>query len=242
MSSGNSENQFGPDNGESHDGGSPTDDPEQTVFIIDDDEAVRDSLKALVDIRRKKVQTFASGEDFLAAYADDTPGCVVTDLRIIDGMSGLELQVEISRRGYQIPVIVISAYADVSNAVEAMHNGAVTLLEKNCSTEMVWENIIDALSRDRKIRAGRQKTAKLMDRFSQLTRDEIGVMKCIIDGTLNKNIATDLAISLRTVESRRQNVLKKVGVASVQELVRVYVELEQAIGSDPGETLLENAK
>ena len=102
----------------------------QTVFIIDDNEAVRDSIAALVDIRGVPVETFASGEKFLAEYSDAAPGCVVTDFRMEQGMTGLDLQVALRERGSEIPVIVISAYANVSNAVQAMHNGAITLLEK----------------------------------------------------------------------------------------------------------------
>jgi FixJ family two-component response regulator len=103
---------------------------EQTVFVIDDDESVRDSIAALVDIRGVPVETFATAEDFLQRFKNDTPGCVVTDLRIERGMTGIELQEVLSSAGSQIPVVVISAYASVSNAVQAMNNGAVTLLEK----------------------------------------------------------------------------------------------------------------
>jgi FixJ family two-component response regulator len=221
--------------------GQPSEQQEQTVFIIDDDLAVRESIKALVDIRGKQVETFASGEDFLEFYTKEMPGCVVTDLRIDPGMSGIEVQVELSKRGFKIPVIVISAYANVSSAVQAMHNGAITLLEKNCSTEELWANITDGLQRDDALREAQQKVDSLMKRFSTLSPEEIGVMKRIIDGTLNKNIAKELSISLRTVESRRHNVLEKVGVGSVQELVRVYVELEQAIDGPPEKKLLEAA-
>jgi two-component system, LuxR family, response regulator FixJ len=220
---------------------SNTTETEQTVFVIDDDVAVRESIKALVDIRGKRVETFASGEAFLEFYTQEAPGCVVTDLRIDPGMSGIELQVELSKRGFKIPVIVISAYANVSSAVQAMHNGAITLLEKNCSTDELWKNIAEALQLDEELRAAREKVDALMKRFTTLSPEEIGVMKRIIDGTLNKNIAKDLSISLRTVESRRHNVLEKVGVGSVQELVRIYVELEQAIGAPPEKKLLEAA-
>ncbi len=211
---------------------------EQTVFVIDDDQAVRDSIAALVDIRGMPVRTFASAEEFLSFYQAELPGCVVTDLRIENGMSGIDLQVRLQERGFEIPVIVISAYANVSNAVQAMHNGAVTLLEKNCSTDELWQAIVEALQCDSDNRERRVRTAELMERFKDLTPDEIQVMIRIIEGTLNKNIAKDLSISLRTVETRRHNVLAKVGVDSVPELVRVYVELEQNLGRSPAEVLL----
>ncbi|MGZ0170708.1 MAG: response regulator transcription factor [Planctomycetales bacterium] len=213
----------------------------QTVFVIDDDQAVRESIAALVDIRGLPVETFASGEDFLAPYSGVAPGCVVTDLRIEHGMTGLELQVALSERGCEIPVIVISAYANVSNAVQAMHNGAMTLLEKNCSTDELWKAIIEALATDSDRRAASQQHKTLLVRFGQLKPEELVVMQGIIDGQLNKVIAKDLSISLRTVETRRHNLLEKAGVSSVPELVRLYVELEQALGQPPHSYLMGRA-
>ncbi|MHC4878514.1 MAG: response regulator transcription factor [Planctomycetota bacterium] len=213
----------------------------QTVFVIDDDRAVRESIAALLDIRGLHVETFASGEEFLSRFTEDISGCVVTDLRIEDGMTGLDLQVALQDRGFRIPVIVISAYANVSNAVQAMHHGAVTLLEKNCSTETLWQAISDALDKDRETRDATQHVDSLLDRFRQLTDDEMRVLHRIVEGTLNKVIAKELGISLRTVESRRQRVLAKVGVTSVPELVRAYVELEQALGRPPIEALISDA-
>ena len=213
-------------------------DQQQTVFIIDDDEAVRESIAALVDIRGLKAETFASGEEFLRRMTKDESGCVVTDLRIDNGMSGLDLQLALQDRDIRLPVIVISAYANVSNAVQAMHHGAVTLLEKNCSTDVLWQAICDALDQDLKTRTVSEHVDDLRSRFDSLTGDEVQVLTRIVQGTLNKVIAKELAISLRTVESRRQKVLSKLGVATVPELVRAYVEFEQAIGKSPEEVLL----
>ncbi|MDA1163864.1 MAG: response regulator [Planctomycetota bacterium] len=214
----------------------------QTVFVIDDDEAVRESIAALVDIRGLPVETFASAEDFLSSYTEAASGCVVTDLRIEHGMTGLELQVALRERGCQIPVIVISAYANVSNAVQAMHNGAVTLLEKNCSSGELWKSIVEALATDSDLRIEQQQRNTLIDRFSQLKEDELVVLERVINGDLNKVIAKDLTISLRTVETRRHNLLEKVGVSSVSELVRLYVELEQHLGQPPTRYFLERAR
>lgn len=214
----------------------------QTVFVIDDDEAVRESIAALIDIRGLPVETFASAEDFLASYSGVAPGCVVTDLRIEHGMTGLELQVALQERGCEIPVIVISAYANVSNAVQAMHNGAITLLEKNCSSDELWKVIIEALATDSDRRVASQQNRTLLERFQQLKPEELVVMLGVIDGQLNKVIAKELTISLRTVETRRHNVLEKVGVSSVPELVRLYVELEQVLGQSPYNYLMDRAK
>lgn len=210
---------------------------DQTVFVIDDDQAVRESIAALVEIRGYPVRTFGSAEEFLEFYDRDHAGCVVTDLRIDPGMSGIELQVQLSERGFNIPVIVISAYANVSNAVQAMHNGAVTLLEKNCPTEDLWQAITDALRVDRINQETQTATQDVLGRFRTLTPDEVKVMIRVIAGTLNKNIAKELSISLRTVETRRHNVLSKIGVTSVPELVRIYVELEKTLGRPPEELL-----
>ena len=213
----------------------------ETVFVIDDNEAVRESISALIDIRGLPVETFASGEKFLAEYSDAAPSCVVTDLRMEQGMTGLDLQVALRERGFEIPVIVISAYANVSNAVQAMHNGAITLLEKNCSSDELWKAIMEALVTDSERRAANQANKSLIQRFEQLKPEELVVMQRVIDGQLNKVIAKELSISLRTVETRRHNVLEKVGVASVPELVRIYVELEQVLGQTPFQYLMNLA-
>jgi two-component system response regulator FixJ len=210
---------------------------DQTVFVIDDDQAVRESIAALVEIRGLPVRTFASAEEFLIFFESPHPGCVVTDLRIDPGMSGIDLQLKLQESGFNIPVIVISAYANVSNAVQAMHNGAVTLLEKNCSTEELWQAITEALRVDLKNQDTQSATYDLVARFRTLTADESKVMVRIVQGTLNKNIATELSLSLRTVETRRHNVLNKVGVESVPELVRLYVELEKTMGRPPEDLL-----
>lgn len=209
----------------------------QTVFVIDDDQAVRESVTALVDLDGHVSASYSSAEEFLADYTFDRPGCVITDLRIEPGMSGLDLQSALQERGFTIPVIVISAYADVSTAVEVMHRGAVTLLEKNCSTEELRQAIRDALDQDQANRKTAESRKQLLQRFESLTPEEVLVMVRIVNGVLNKVIARELSISLRTAETRRHKVLEKVGVSSVPELVRVYVELEAALGEPPEDVL-----
>lgn len=201
----------------------------QTVFIIDDDGAVRESIAALVDIRGLPVETYRTAEDFLATYSGAAPGCVITDLRIDHGMTGLELQIELNQRGCEIPVIVISAYANVSTAVQAMHNGAVTLLEKNCSSDDLWKSIVEALATDSDRRNRHVRRKALLARFEQLKPEELIVMERVVSGQLNKTIAKDLGISLRTVEGRRHNAIEKIGANSLPDLVRLYVELEQIL-------------
>lgn len=212
---------------------------DQTVFVIDDDEAVRESIAALIEIRGNRVRKFANAEEFLKEFQKGTPGCVVTDLRIETGMSGIELQQALKERGAEIPVIVISAYANVRNAVQAMHQGAVTLLEKSCSSDELWEAIQSALQRDRESRERHNVLQQNLQRFARLNREELEVMVRVVRGMLNKAVARELTISLRTVETRRHNVLQKLEVDSVPELVRLYVELEQELGRPVEEVLLE---
>jgi len=212
-----------------------------TVFVIDDDPAVRDSISALVEVRGVPVRSYSTAEAFLADLPDDRPGCVVTDIRLENGMSGIDLQRVLRDRGSQMPVVVISAYANVSNAVQAMHQGAVTLLEKSCSTEELWAAISEALRRDAEARSGKVHISDVLAKFKTLTDDEISVMVRIVGGVLNKVIAKDLSISLRTVESRRASVLKKIDVTSIPELVRLYFELESAYGRKPEELLGNNS-
>lgn len=209
-----------------------------TVFIIDDDQAIRESMVALVEIRGARARAFPNAEEFLKVFRDNDPGCIVTDIRMEPGMSGIQLQSLLRQRGCQIPVIVISAYANVSNAVQAMSEGAVTLLEKGCTSEQLWSAIEAGLTKDVAIRAKNQVQVGLLQRFKELTPEEVLVMERIVEGELNKVIARDLGISLRTVEGRRSSILKKIGANSVPELVRQYVELEAAFGRRPKDLLL----
>lgn len=212
--------------------------PSGTVFIVDDDPAVRESVAALAEIRGVRVNAFPSAEAFLKGFDPLEPGCLVTDIRMEPGMSGIQLQAALRQRGCEIPVIVISAFANVSNAVQAMAEGAVTLLEKGCSSDQLWKAISEGLERDRVNREKRRGQAELLARFRDLTPEEVHVMERIVEGALNKVIARDMGLSLRTVEARRASVLKKVGANSVPELVRQYVELENVYGRRPAELLL----
>ncbi len=212
--------------------------PSGTVFIVDDDPAVRESIAALAEIRGVKVKPFPSAEAFLSGFNPNEPGCLVTDIRMEPGMSGIQLQATLRERGIHIPVIVISAFANVTNAVQAMAEGAVTLLEKGCSSEQLWKAIAEGLERDHANREKRRGHDELLARFRDLTPEEVHVMERIVEGALNKVIARDMGLSLRTVEARRASVLKKVGATSVPELVRQYVEIENVYGRRPAELLL----
>ena len=197
-----------------------------TVFIVDDDPACRESVAALVETMGVDVQSFASAEAFLDSYDRCSPGCLVSDFRM-RGMTGLELQESLKTQGVTLPAIIITAYADVPVAVRAMKNGAVTFLEKPCREHELWEIIRNALDQDAEQRRRRANRVEFQRRIETLTADERAVLNRIVEGKLNKVIASELGVGLRTVELRRHNVLKKMQANSLAEVVRMVVEAGQ---------------
>ena len=198
---------------------------EATVYVVDDDPAARDSVSALVIAASLRVQTFSSAEAFLQNYHPEKPGCLVTDLRML-GMSGLELLETLQRDKSRLPVILISAYADVPVAVRAMQAGAVTLLEKPCRNDQLITAIHQALARDASQRQSQARQQEIKRRLAGLTQEEYEVMQRMVAGKLNKVIANELLISLRTVETRRHKVLEKMQAESLAELVRMVVQVD----------------
>ena len=194
-----------------------------TVFVVDDDPAARQSVSALVESMGLAAQTFESAEQFLATFDPTRPGCLVTDFRML-GMSGLDLQEALARESIKLPVIVITAYADVPTAVRAMKRGAITLLEKPCHEEELVANIRRAVEMDT---TRRQESARVTDiraRLASLSDGEKSVVACLLKGKMNKNIAKELDLGLRTVELRRHQIMKKMQVDSVAELVGIVME------------------
>ena len=194
-------------------------DVQQTVFIIDDDPGAREAVAALVSTKKVPVEIFASAEEFLAQFQPKRNGCVLVDMRM-QGMSGLELQKELSQRGALIPVIVISAYGDVPTAVNAMRQGALSFIEKPCTSEDLWNNISQALRYNRETLERSAEQSEVQQQLATLTSDEREVLDHLMTGAPNKAIASRLDIGLRTVESRRATVLKKMGADSLAVLVQ----------------------
>jgi FixJ family two-component response regulator len=192
------------------------------VFIIDDDPAVRESVAALVCSRGSEAETYESGEDFLARFNRSSNGCVVVDMRM-SGMSGMELQEQLAIEGLELPVIIITGYADVPSAVAAMRNGAITFLEKPCSEHKLWESISQALQRQAALGELRRQRIEIRSRLATLTADENRVLDKLIEGRPNKAIAKELDLGLRTVELRRATILHKLDARSLAELVRMVV-------------------
>lgn len=195
---------------------------EITVFVVDDDQAVRDSLALLVQSVGLEVETFASAGDFLDAYRPDRRGCLITDIRM-PGMSGLELQEQLSADGYHIPVIVLTGFGDVPAAVRALKGGAVDFVEKPFNPQALLDLVQQAIVRDAEIREQAAHESRLAERMALLTPREQEVMALVVAGKANKVIAIDLSISERTVELHRARIMKKMQARSLAELMRMVL-------------------
>ena len=198
-------------------------DEEPTVFVVDDDEQARKSVCALVRSMGFPVESFASGEEFLAAYIAPRPGCLVTDFRM-RGINGLELREELVRRQLPLPFIVLTAHARTPLTVRAMQLGAVTLLDKPYADDDLWDAIRKALADDAAGRDHQLRRREARDRLGVLTSGERQVLEMLTDGRPNKQIAGELGVSMRTVESRRREIFTKLGTASLSELFRLVAD------------------
>lgn len=196
--------------------------PEITVFVVDDDRAVRESLALLVQSVGLEVETFAGANDFLDAYQPDRRGCLITDIRM-PGMSGLELQERLSADHQHIPVIVLTGFGDVPAAVRALKGGAVDFVEKPFNPQALLDLVQLAIARDAEIREQAEREAELAERMAMLTPREQEVMALVVAGKANKVIAIDLSISERTVELHRGRIMKKMQVRSLAELIRMVL-------------------
>jgi two-component system, LuxR family, response regulator FixJ len=196
---------------------------EMTVYVVDDDEAVRDSLEILLDAVGHRVRTFASPRALLELAPSLGPGCAVLDVRMPE-MDGLELQEELNARGVHLPVIVMTGHGDVPIAVRAMKAGALDFLEKPFADEALLHSVRLALDLSRHRAAGRGGIAEeAASRVAQLTDRERQVLDKLVDGLPNKTIAFDLGISPRTVEIHRARVMEKMQAKSLSELVRLAI-------------------
>ncbi len=193
------------------------------VYVIDDELAVRESLAALVGSHGRRVELFESAEQFLAGHDRNSPGCLIVDYRM-NGLSGTELLKILQDDGCHLPVILMTAYATVPLAVQAMELGALTVLEKPCRREELWQCIDKALQLDSQHYGSRVRTNDARRRLGTLGEDEMAVLDRIIAGQQNKAIAHELGIGLRTVEARRQSVFQKLGADSLAQLLRLVLD------------------
>lgn len=190
------------------------------VYVVDDDPAVRSSIELMVQVMGVRTKAFESAEEFLASLADHQHGCLITDVRMV-GMSGVQLLQEITNRHIPLPAIILTAYADVRIAVQSIRAGAVTLLEKPYREQELWDAVVEALTISRSTASETELRKRVHHSLSQLTPDESHVMHQMLKGTPNKLIASMLDIAPRTVDIRRQAVLRKMGVSNAIHLVRL---------------------
>ena len=192
----------------------------QTVFLVDDDAAVRDALTQLLEGNALAVRSFASADDFLESCPADAPGCLVLDVKM-PGTTGLELQAKLAERGAYWPIIFLTGYGDVPTTVAAIKGGAVEFLEKPAPEGVLIERVQAALDLDaERRRRGAQQDA-VRERYEELTPREQEVMALVATGTSNKEIARQLHISHRTVETHRARVMRKMGAVSLLQLVKM---------------------
>ena len=196
-----------------------------TVFVVDDDEGVRNSLRFLLKPLGLTTRALASAGEFLETYKPSQPGCLILDVRM-PGMSGLELQQQLNLRGATIPVIFITGHGDVPMAVEAMQAGAFEFLQKPFRDQDLIDRIQRALERDARSRTALAQLTKIRERIESLSPREREVLALMMRGKPNKVMAADLGISQRTVEIHRAQVMEKSGAASLAELVRMVMDLE----------------
>jgi FixJ family two-component response regulator len=199
-----------------------------TVFIIDDDAGVRESIRDLVESVDLRAESFATAQEFLASKRRDGPSCLVLDVRLPD-TSGLDLQQKLSRAGVRIPIIFITGHADIPMTVKAMKSGAVEFLTKPFREQDLLDVIHRALRRDRVVREKQRRLVELQERYSLLSAREREVMSLVVSGLLNKQIAAELGASETTVKTHRGHVMQKMEAKSLPDLVRMADSLKISI-------------
>jgi RNA polymerase sigma factor (sigma-70 family) len=197
-----------------------------TVFVIDDDQAVRDSLELLVRSVELPVATFASGSEFMDSYRPDMTGCLVLDVRM-PGLSGIELQSKLGELDCRMPIIFITGHADVPMAVKALKAGATDFVEKPFNDQELLDKIHHAFEQNLERRQEAERSQEIRKCIEHLTPRESEVLELVVDGASNKLIAQRLELSQRTVEIHRAQVMRKMQADSLAQLVRMVVEASE---------------
>ena len=198
--------------------------PNPTVFVIDDDAAIRDALQSLISSMKLHVELFGSAAEFLQRERPDVPSCLVLDVRL-PGISGLEFQRKLTEANHSIPVIFITGHGDIPMSVRAMKAGAVEFLTKPFHDQDLLDAIHVALERDRARRQQESEMIVLRERFESLTPREQEVLPLVVSGRLNKQIAAELGTSEITVKVHRASVMRKMQADSLPDLVKMAVWL-----------------
>src|SRR4051812_33295528 len=193
-----------------------------TVFVVDDDDAVRNSLKMLLKASGIPAMGSSNAQEFLSAYDPSQPGCLLLDVRM-PGMSGLEMQHELNMRGATLPVIFITGHGDIPMAVEAMQHGAFDFLQKPFRDQELLDRVQRALARDMDNRARLRLPDRIREGLATLSPREREVLDLVTQGKANKMVAGDLGVSQRTVEIHRAHVMQKMEAGSLAELVRMMM-------------------
>jgi FixJ family two-component response regulator len=204
---------------------------EPTVFVVDDDQSVREALCWLLRVVNLKTEAYASTHEYLAACDPDRPGCLVLDVRMPE-ISGLQLQEMLAEHGFDIPVIMITGHGDVPMAVRAMKAGAVDFIQKPFNDQVLLERIQHALALDARRRQARAARRTARARLAMLSRREYEVLNLLVSGKPNKVIAAELGISVKTVEVHRSRAMAKMGAKSVAELATLRITAG-AVGAWP---------
>jgi len=202
--------------------------PMPVVFVVDDEAAMRDSLRWLIESTGLRVETYGDAKTFLDAIRPEVPGCLVLDVRM-PGLSGLDLQAELAHRGIRLPTIVITGHAEVQMAVQAVKAGAIDFIEKPFSDQLLLDRVRQGIEIDRQDRIARSRRAEIVRRLGLLTHREREVLDLVVGGKANKEIAALLGLSPKTVEVHRSHVMEKMEASSVAELVRLTL-VAQASG------------
>lgn len=200
---------------------------EATVYLVEDDDAVRDSLQLVLESVGHTVVSYSRADAFLEDFSTEMAGCMVLDIRM-PGMNGMELQRQLNNHNSILPIIFVTGHGDVPMAVEAMQRGAVDFVQKPYREEELLNKIQQAISADAENRATLKEKDKIREKLAELTPRESQVMELMIAGKANKVIAYDLDISQRTVEIHRARVMEKMSVRSLAHLVRMVLAAEES--------------
>jgi RNA polymerase sigma factor (sigma-70 family) len=198
-----------------------------TVFVVDDDAAVRDALSLLISLKGMRAAVFASAADFLAVYDPYWRGCLLTDLKMPQ-MSGLELQEELKKRGVELPVVLLSAHGDVATTRAALKNGAVDFLEKPVDDDVLVDVLTNAMRIDEQRRADHAKRERVSTQLDRLTQRERAVLGLLADGLSHRDIAAQLDISPRTVEVYKARMMEKLQCRTLADVVRIGTQLRDS--------------
>jgi len=195
---------------------------QSTVYIVDDDQAIRHAMEMLMRSVGLDYEIFHSGNDFLASHTNDRAGCLVLDIRM-PGLGGLELQDKLNEMGSTLPIIFITGHGDVPMAVEAMQKGAIDFIQKPFRDQELLDRIGEAVKADQEKRTAREEQHAVRDRIEKLTNREREVLDLVVTGKPNKVIAYELGVSQRTVEIHRARVMEKMEAKSLADLVRMHM-------------------